>query len=377
MRLLTDLEPLRCPIPYRSDLVSEVQAAGLTGRGGASFPMAAKLTAVAARPGRVVVVANGAEGEPASHKDKHLLRCSPHLVLDGLQLAASAVGARRAYAYLHPSMRIGAAIAERARSGRDQVPVDVVVAPPRFLAGQESALASAIGGGPALPGFTSPRIRGVAGAPTLVQNVETLAHLTLIARYGAAWFREAGTPAEPGTMLVTSHHADGSVVVDEVELGAPLNSVLDVRGCEAVLVGGYHGTWIRAAEAGRLRLSNASLCTAGGALGAGVLAALSAGQCGLSKTAEVVGYLAAESARQCGPCLAGLPRIARAINEIAFAQPDSALIDQVHRWAGLVEGRGACRHPDGTVRLVRSALTVFADEIAQHRRGACTARARV
>jgi len=108
-----------------------------------------------------------------------------------------------------------------------------------------------------------------------------------------------------------------------------------------------------------------------------VLAALPAGRCGISETARVVDYLAAESARQCGPCLAGLPRIAAAIREIAFGRPDTALIDRVQRWAGLVQGRGACRHPDGTVRLVRSALTVFADEIARHRHGSCTARAQV
>src|SRR5260370_20341944 len=168
-------------------------------------------------------------------------------------------------------MRIGGGMAERAGSRRDRVPVDVVAAPPRFLAGQESALANAISGGPALPGFTPPRIRGVAGAPTLVQNVETLAHLTLIARYGAAWFRSAGTPAEPGTMLVTSHQVDGRVVVDEVEIGAPLRSILDVSGCQAVLVGGDHRTRILALESGPLRRLNARLPTPRGSVRAGRL----------------------------------------------------------------------------------------------------------
>jgi NADH:ubiquinone oxidoreductase subunit F (NADH-binding) len=399
MRLLgTDCEPtglarhleLHGPVPHRASpgrLISEVKAAGLTGRGGAAFPAAAKMAAVAARSarhggGRAIVVANAAEGEPASHKDKQLLRLSPHLVLDGVQLAALAVGARRAYLYVGgPGERVTQRIAERSAAGLDPVAVQVVTAPPRFLAGQESALASKVSGGPALPAFTPPRVfeRGVDGAPTLVQNVETLAHMALIARYGASWFRRAGTPAEPGTMLATCHRADGSVVVDEVEIGAPLGSVLRLGALpvQAVLTGGYHGTWIGAELAARLRLANADLRAAGGVLGAGVLAALPAGRCGLAETARVVRYLTAESARQCGPCLAGLPRIADALDQLARPRPDPRLIGQLKRWAGLVEGRGACRHPDGTVRFVRSALTVFAAEIARHRSGTCTARERL
>jgi NADH:ubiquinone oxidoreductase subunit F (NADH-binding) len=373
------------PLAYRGAaglLIEEVEAAGLTGRGGAAFPTAVKMAAVAAASDRqAVVVANGAEGEPASAKDKRLLWQSPHLVLDGLQLAAEAVGAGRAVVYLHRDDRLlrraREAIAERSAARSDRVPVEIVTAPGRFLAGEESALASKVSGGLALPRFTPPRVfeRGVAGAPTLVQNVETLAHLALIARHGPAWFRAAGTPAEPGTMLATCHQADGRTWVSEVEIGAPLGSVLDLASspAQAVLTGGYHGAWISAAHAATLPLANASLRAAGGVLGAGVLAALPAGRCGLAEAARVVRYLAAESARQCGPCLAGLPRIADALSHLARPYPDPRLLDHLRRWTGLVAGRGACRHPDGTVRFVRSALTVFAPEIAAHSGGLCTA----
>ena len=376
------------PLPYRGrgggrpgGLIAEIAAAGLTGRGGAAFPAARKMTAVTGGRRRPVVVGNGAEGEPASGKDKLLLWLSPHLVLDGLQLAAEAVGSRRAYLYVHAGRRLPGrlrdALAERSAAGLDRVAVTLVSGPPRFLAGEESALVNRIEGGFALPTFRPPRTfeRGIGGAPTLVQNVETLAHVALIARHGAAWFRGVGTPAEPGSMLTTRHLADGTTEVTEAAIGAPLAELLRLRSApvQAVLTGGYHGTWVRAADAIGLTLENASLRPAGAALGAGVLAALPAGRCGIAETAHVVRYLAAESAGQCGPCLAGLPRIADALAELSRPSPDPRWLTHLERWAGLVVGRGACHHPDGTVRFVRSALTVFSGEIAAHRRGLCVA----
>ena len=269
------------PLPYRGPrrLIGEVEAAGLTGRGGAAFPTHRKLAAVAGHRADTVVVGNGAESEPASNKDKSLLWFSPHLVLDGLQLAAEAVGSRTAVLYIHRNMRLyqrlATAIADRAAAGLDAVPVELTEAPPRFLSGEESALSSRVSGGPALPRFKPPRPseRGVTGRPTLVQNVETLAHLALIARYGAAWFRSAGTPDEPGSMLATLHHADGRMGVVETTLGTPIADLLPLPA-QAVLVGGYHGAWLPAAQAELLPLANAALRPLGAAVGAGVLAAL-------------------------------------------------------------------------------------------------------
>jgi NADH:ubiquinone oxidoreductase subunit F (NADH-binding) len=378
------------PVPYRGGagrLIPDVRAAGLTGRGGAAFPTYRKLEAVAAAgPGRAVVVGNAAEGEPASHKDEALLRLAPHLVLDGLQLAAEAVGAARAVLYVrrdvHASTRLHVKATERYAARLDRFAVEVVPAPTRFLAGEESALASRVSGGAALPRFTPPRVfeRGVDGRPTLVQNVETLAHLALIARYGPDWFRAAGTPEEPGTMLCTLRQADGSVTVAEAAIGTPLASLLELGPATVVLVGGYHGAWIPAAHASGLWLSNTMLRPLGAFLGAGVLAALPADRCGLAETARVARYLALESAGQCGPCLNGLPRIAAALAELAGLtgrRPGPQVVPDLTRWAGLVQGRGACHHPDGTVRFVRSALRVFAAEVRQHQQGRCSARSSV
>src|SRR5580693_5845944 len=168
---------LHGPVPYRDSagaLIAEVRAAGLTGRGGAAFPVHRKLEAVAAaRPGRAVVVGNGAEGEPASHKDRALLHLAPHLVLDGLQLAAEAVGAGRVVLYVRHDVRARARLDDQVsqRSARrlDRAAVELVSAPARFLAGEETALANLVSGGTAVPRFTPPRVfeRGVDGRPTL------------------------------------------------------------------------------------------------------------------------------------------------------------------------------------------------------------------
>jgi NADH:ubiquinone oxidoreductase subunit F (NADH-binding) len=372
-------------LPYRGGprlLIAQVEAAGLTGRGGAAFPVHRKLTAVASQRRRAIVVGNGSEGEPASNKDKTLLWNSPHLVLDGLQLAAEAVGADRAVLYLHRHRglheRLTAALAERAAARLDRVGVELVEAPPRFLAGEESSLASKVNGGLAMPAFKQPRVfeRGVGGRPTLVQNVETLAHLALIARYGAAWFRGLGTAAEPGSMLCSVLQADGRSGVLELAIGQPLAGLLGLGAdVQAVLCGGYHGAWLRPADAARLPLTNAALKPIGAFVGAGVLVALPAELCGLAETARVARYLALESAGQCGPCFNGLPRIAGALADLA-GRPGPRTSADLERWAGLVAGRGACHHPDGTVRFVRSALTVFRDEITAHELGRCTATSR-
>jgi NADH:ubiquinone oxidoreductase subunit F (NADH-binding) len=363
-------------VPYRGGpglLLPSLDAAGVTGRGGAGFPAGRKWRAVAAGSGSAVVVGNGAEGEPASSKDAVLLTTNPHLVIDGLLLAAEAVGARRTILVLAPDGTVRAAVNAALRERRDARRIDLVEATDRFVAGEESAIVDVIEGGPGLPRSTPPRVfeRGVGGRPTLVQNVETLAHVALVARYGADWFRGVGTADEPGSLLTTVAEAGGRWVA-EVAHGTPIGSVVDLSDdVQAVLVGGYHGTWLSASVAHRADLSRGSLNRWGASPGAGVLVALPGSACGVVETARVALYLAADSAGQCGPCLNGLPRIAVVLEELARGRATRRDLDDLARWAGLVKHRGACGHPDGTVRFVRSALQVFEREVEAHLAGSC------
>jgi NADH:ubiquinone oxidoreductase subunit F (NADH-binding) len=364
-------------------LVDELERSGLLGRGGAGFPIARKMRAVIASRGQAVLVANGAEGEPVSRKDQLLLSRVPHLVLDGIQLAARAVGATEAHLVVHrgsPATRVlEAAIAERVRAGGDRVPVRLRELPTRYVASEESALVHWLSGGEAKPTFTPPRPfqRGVGGRPTLVNNVETLAQVALIARHGAGWFRSVGDPDEPGTLLVTVAGSVARPGVLEVASGTTVGDTLRSAGtdpaeCGAVLVGGYFGAWLDAETAADTPLTHRGLRAAGGALGAGIVVALGPDRCGLAETAHVARYLAAESAGQCGPCLNGLPALADAVQRLALGGWDERLAPAIDRWLDVIPGRGACRHPDGATRFVLSALRVFRTDVEQHRRhGPC------
>ncbi|OXR40079.1 NADH-quinone oxidoreductase subunit F [Nocardia cerradoensis] len=362
------------------EFIDVVSAAGLTGRGGAGFPVARKLAAVADGR-RAIVVANGAEGEPASDKDAVLLWRAPHLVLDGLSVAAAAVGAQQCHLYAPQRLLdpIRHALAERQSTGYDARQVDLTPAADTFLAGEKSAVLERLAGRAPMPRDkpVSTSRSGLNGRPALVQNVETLAHLALLSRFGPSWFRTAGTPDEPGTMLVTLSGTSAAGVV-EIPLGTALTEVIqrfgrtDPATVQAVLIGGYHGAWLPGAALPRASLSRKALRHWHATPGAGVIRVLRHDECGLRVTAEITAYLAAQSAGQCGPCRNGLPQLARTVGDLAAGGP--ARPQDVVRIADLVDGRGACHHPDGTARLARSALTVFAGEIDRHRHGSCRAR---
>jgi NADH:ubiquinone oxidoreductase subunit F (NADH-binding) len=372
----------RGPLTLPADLVAEVARAGLRGRGGAGFPTAQKIAAVraATRRRRPVVVANGAEGEPLSAKDRLLLQRSPHLVLDGMTAAASAVGAHRAILCVKSgAARMAAALAvavEERPAG--PVALEVVTVPDGYVAGEESALVHWLNSGRAQPLARPPRPdqRGVGRCPTLVDNVETLAHVALIARGGGARWRALGTGDDPGSLLVTVTGAVARPGVQEVAHGAPLAEVLRRAGATTalpVLVGGYFGTWLTADQAAVVRLRAGDLAPLGAGLGCGAIAVLPPTACPLEETARVARWLAHQSAGQCGPCVHGLPAIATALDAVA-ASGDPRGEDEARRLGALVTGRGACKLPDGTARFVTSALDVFADHVAQHRRhGPCAA----
>lgn len=371
----------------KTDLVDLLQEAGLTGRGGAGFDTWRKLAATRdARSGRLfgagpVLIANGAEGEPRSIKDSTLLRHAPHLIIDGLLAAAAALRASQVHIYVEPASipGVSAALAQRADASR----IVLTEAAETFISGEASAVVNAIENGVALPQDRIRRLSesGLKRRPTLVQNVETFAHIALIARYGASWFRSVGTPRDPGTRLVTVSGDVQHETVLEVAGDTPLREVLRHFDAErtviaAVLVGGYHGSWIPANQL-ELPLSADGLAPVGGHPGAGVIFVLGRHRCGLQATAEIVEYLAQQSARQCGPCMFGLPAMADLLTRIATGSRDPTLVTELRRLSDSVAGRGSCHHPDGTSRLVLSALWAFSADVTQHLSGRCLrARAR-
>jgi NADH:ubiquinone oxidoreductase subunit F (NADH-binding)/ferredoxin len=355
------------------DLIQLVERVDLRGRGGAAFPFGSKLAAVSrsAEAGRpTVVMVNGAEGEPGSAKDALLLSRAPHLVLDGAVLAARALRAEEIVIGVvedTPADRsIRAAIAER----KLPVPARVARLTERFISGEGGALVRAANGDVPIPPGRKVRAShsGVDGNPTLLSNTETFAQLAVLASLGSDLYASAGTPREPGTVLLT---VAGSTVV-EAPAGTSLSTVLEACGADpgqGLLIGGYHGAWLRPDAVSLTAISRAGLEAVGGSLGAGIILPLGQGTCPLEEVIRVAAYLAAESAGQCGPCRLGLPDIVRTLTALAEG---AGGVPAVRRAVGIGRGRGACSHPDGTARFVLSALEVFSRDIEIHRdHGTC------
>ncbi len=355
-------------------LIEAIAEAGVRGRGGAGFPTASKLRAVKAAGRRPVVVINGSEGEPLSQKDTLLLLRTPHLVLDGAAAVAEALGAKEVVVYLHRGREAVERSVQAAIRERDDASLFTLVAgPARYVAGESSAVANFLSGGPAIPTTTPPRVseRGVGGRPTMLSNAETYAHIGLVARHGPEWFRTVGTASEPGTLLLTITGAVQAPGVVEVPFGTLISTALELAGgvsdaSVGYLLGGYAGTWMRPEIANDLALASMVMRERRAGIGVGLIAVLPQAACVLAETANIMRWLANESARQCGPCLNGLPAIAEATEALATGRVDEFVLGKLERWARMVEGRGSCHHPGGAVQTLRSALDTFADHTNQH-----------
>jgi NADH:ubiquinone oxidoreductase subunit F (NADH-binding) len=348
------------PIADLDRVLAYLDASGLAGRGGAGFPLAAKLRSLP-RGGARRVIVNGTESEPASRKDRVLLRRTPQLVLDGALAVAAAIGARDITVAVHAE-RTAQVVRAAAGQRSDGRRIGVRVVPGGFVAGEARAVVRALNGGPAIP--TGRRTPPTADGD-LVANVETFAQLAVLLRIGPHRFAETGTVTEPGTTLLTVGGAVSRPGVVEIPLGTPLGIVLAAAGAapdpQAVVVGGYHGGWL--APIPQIRLSRHGVASAGCTLGAGVVLVVDNATCALGELARVTAWLAAESAKQCGPCRFGLPALAADVAALACGHPAVApALDH----ARAVNGRGACAHPDGAARFVTSGLHLLHEETDRH-----------
>ncbi|QWZ09026.1 hypothetical protein KRR39_04140 [Nocardioides panacis] len=364
--------------PSLHGLVEDLAGADVRGRGGAGFPFATKLRTAAEAGRRREVVVNVSEGEPASFKDAALALTRPHLVLDGAALCARALGTRRVHVVL-PGDRPGVAaalrraVAERVQDG-ERLRWRLHTTDPGFVAGQGRAVIELLSGRPNLPVTAwAPEARaGYRGRPTLLSNAETFAHVALLLGAGSASYRTSGTADEPGSRLLTIGGESGRPVVVEATHGTPWRDLLDEPVLDRpVLVGGYHGTWAAPGALRDLTLSRTGMAAAGLTLGAGVVLPLAAGDCPVHRTAAVTAYLAGQSAGRCGPCRNGLPALTDGVRALDEGVDVSARVGELTR---TVTGRGACAHPDGTARMVRSMLALFGEELDAHAAGDCTYR---
>lgn len=362
-------------VEAREELLERIDELKVHGRGGAHFPSAIKIRSALAAGGGGTVIANAAEGEPSAAKDAALWQTNPHLVLRGLFAVAALIGAHQVGIWVHDDSRatrasIDDALAERrAKLGVDVMPVRVYLSPHRYVSGEASAIINAVQGGPAVPKFFPSKARawGEGNPPILVFNSETLAHIGVLAS------ADASVTYADDTLITVLEL--GRRVVQEVPSTAHFESLFThPTPPQAVLLGGYGGQWAPWHQIASLAVHESTLREHGLSLGAGIVAPLPADLCGLHETARITEWMASQSARQCGPCIFGLEWLAEDLNTVAAAGKGvkSALKRMDERLPKLLK-RGACSHPDGVVRMVSSALDVFANEIALHKKRRCSA----
>jgi NADH:ubiquinone oxidoreductase subunit F (NADH-binding) len=370
------------PLDDRDELLEKVDLSGLLGRGGAAFPLGTKLRAVreAHRRGSdTVVVANGEEGEPASVKDRWLLRNRPHLVLDGLRLAAAMVGAARVYVYVSDE-RSAAAVATALTQLEPEIfgatAVTVVTVEPGYVAGEETAAVRRINGGPAKPTDKPPRPfeEGVSGMPTMVSNVETLANLPYIHEHGSRGFRAVGTPMSPGTFLATLTGGGRPAALFEIPHGAAFSDLLEMYGLTAesvhgVLMGGYFAGLLNT-DILDATLDHETIRRLGSGLGCGAISILT-DDCPVAVAASVMSYFDRENAGQCGSCFNGTAAMAAVTSALRDGIATDEDLARLERWSVVLRGRGACGTLDGATNVAASLLLQFPQVVARHLANDC------
>ena len=368
------------PLTDTDQLLDDVDRAGVRGRGGAAFPIARKITAVRGADG--VVVANGEEGEPASIKDRWLLRHRPHLVLDGLRLAGQMAGSSRLHVYV--SDQVSASSIEHAIDELTSLPdsqswasrVGVTVVEPAYVAGEETAVVQALNGGKAVPTDKPPRPfeAGVDGLPTLVSNVETLANLPIVQRLGHAEYGSEGTEGCPGTFLLTLT-GRRSAGLYEVPYGLTLRAVLDWLDEDAsevggLMMGGYF-SGIASVDILDVPLDYDAMRSVGSGLGCGAVGVLASDSCPVAVSAELMAYFARENAGQCGSCFNGTAAMSAVLGALTDHQAEASDVERLRHWSTFLPGRGACGTLDGASNVAASLLRNFPLAIDAHIEGRC------
>ncbi len=361
-------------LPDAEAILDLAAAAGLDGRGGAGFPLARKLRAVAEGEGPRVVVANGEEGEPASVKDRWVMRHRPHLVLDGLRIAAHAVDADTLILYVSDELSATSlqdaldelgGVAGWERSLPRLVRVDAA-----YVAGEETSVVRAIDGGEPKPTLKPPRPfeKGVAGRPTAVSNVESLARLAL------ALDPDVGSQAARSLLTTVIDGAGASLL--EVPVTATVGDLLAARrpaGAPApiaVVMGGFAGGIWPPSILGAT-LERAQLRELGAGLGCGSIIAVEPGDCVVAVVTDIASYLAGQSSGQCGICVVGTGVVAEQLTAIAHGTADDELLSKLTRRVSMMRGRGNCALPDAVSDLVRTLFENFPEQVTAHLEGRC------
>jgi NADH-quinone oxidoreductase subunit F len=371
------------------DVIATVRESGLRGRGGGGFHTGEKWDAIRnVGSGDRYVVCNAAEGEPATFKDRHLLRANPYQVLEGILIAAYAVGAAGAYIGLKEAFTpeydalVRAAQEMHDAGVADPVPIEIVSGPDLYLLGEETGLLEVVEGRPPLPRSHRPYMEGLFAAPpkenpTLVNNAETLANVPHIVREGPDWLRASGTERSPGTMLFTLTGDVEREGVFELPLGTPLRTFVEgagggVTGGEAmkVIVPGSSTTALVASQLD-VGLDFEDMAATGSGLGSGGFAVFDDTTCIVQLAHLYSRFLWVESCAQCPPCKFGSGEITAHLERIERGEGDAGDVGLMLARAKTVTDGQKCALPTGESLLIQSLIQTFTEEFEAHQRRKC------
>jgi NADH-quinone oxidoreductase subunit F len=366
------------------ETIEEVRRSGLRGRGGAGFPTGIKWRTVREDPCPTkYVVCNAAEGEPGTFKDRWLLRMNPYQVLEGLAIAAHAVGAERAFigikgGFRREVQRLREAMEEMAnRDIIGSVPVELVPGPDEYLFGEEKALLEVIEGNDPLPRIVPPWMEGLfrrpdSPNPTAVNNVETLANVPHILDEGAGWFRSFGTEDSPGTMLFTLCGDIQHPGVYELPMGLSIRELIHAVGggppegrtVKAVFPGA--STTVISAEQLDTPLGFDAMRAVGTALGSGGFVVYDDTACIVRAALAFSRFLYVESCAQCPACKHGTGAITGLLERIDRGEGSEMEVETILARALTVTDAQRCALPTGESLMAQSAVQVFGPEFAEH-----------
>ncbi|QGZ58617.1 complex I 51 kDa subunit family protein [Paraburkholderia acidiphila] len=367
-------------------IIAEIAAADLRGMGGAGFPTHRKWTPVAAAPeGDKYIICNGNEDEPGTFKDRFLLEHTPHQVIEGALIAALATRANHVVLYVNPHEQQALAVTRDAvQQWREHPlftaieqaigkPLSLCVLPSSglYIGGEETAVIASVEGGFPFPRRKPPfpAQQGVHGAPTIVNNTETLAHVPGILRHGAQWYRDLGIGHAAGTKL---YSLSGDVLrpgLYELPMGTSLaalvfeygGGMLQDKEFKAVFTGGPSNTLLTKRELD-VALDFDSVRQRRSRLGTGAMIVVSEGTSIVRKVAEYVSFFAQGSCGQCPPCKGGTFQLMRLLNRLDTGRGVRADLDSLENLCRILPGSGRCGLIDGAVTVVESSLDQFRDE---------------
>jgi NADH-quinone oxidoreductase subunit F len=369
--------------PIQKDILQEVIDSGIRGRGGAGFPVGKKWTIAAETPSMPrYVVCNAGEDEPGSFKDRTLLEYRPHLVLEGMILAARAIRAEEAILYLNETYEDCFAKTRLAiDDARADIKLTIHRAPTVYVAGEDSATLEVIEGREPKPRQKPPypATAGLFGKPTVVNNVETLANIPAIVRNGASWFRKHGTGEHPGTMLFCLGGEMTNPGLYELPLGTSLRHLYEGLGgslksgkaLKAILPGGPSCAFLTPDKLD-VQLDPDSLKRAGSTLGCGVMRFYDEDACMVDEALRIAKFFERESCGQCPACRMETSMLSTMLDRISEAKGDAALFDQFQKIVDFNRGKGYCALINMPGPPILSALRLFRDEFEFHlRNGRC------